>query len=288
AIANGILLTYPVIARVSLHTRIATGTVVGITLLAWIAFLSALILGLNRASIGVTLSILILGLFAQIQIGGLDCVRADLSEIQSGTLKIIYYAIWAALLVWLFGRVVMFYPDGLHTAPANNYGDLPFHFSAITSFAYGENLPPQNPIFAGMKFTYPFLIDFLTAFFIRSGADWRAAFFVENIALGLSLVCLIESLTFAIFRNRLAAWLSPMIFFFNGGLGFINFFRDLSDRDGGLVQFLAHLPKAYTMNNQLALASGNVQLRWGNVFTTMLIPQRSTLFGLPIVALIIT
>src|SRR5262249_15307646 len=145
-----------------------------------------------------------------------------------GKVGILYYAAWAALLVWLFSRVVMFYPDGLHTAPANNFGDLPFHLGVITSFAYGENLPPQSPIFAGMKFTYPFLIDFLTAFFIRSGADWRAAFFVENIVLALALVCLIEMLTRRITKNRVAALVAPVVFLFNGGLGFLNFFQQLS------------------------------------------------------------
>ena len=41
------------------------------------------------------------------------------------------------------------------------------------------------------------------------------------------------------------------------------------------------------MNTELALASSNIPLRWGNVFTTLLIPQRSMLFGLPFVAMII-
>src|SRR6266540_2191223 len=181
----------------------------------------------------------------------------------------------------------MFYPGGMHTAPANNYGDLPFHFSVITSFAYGENLPPQNPIFAGMKFTYPFLIDFLTAFFIRCGADWRSAFFVENLALALALVRLIEALTLKMFNNIVATRIAPVIFLFNGGLGFINFFREFGAQSGGLLNFLSHLPKTYTMNAELALASGAVPLRWGNVFTTLLIPQRSMLFGLPFVTMII-
>jgi hypothetical protein len=181
----------------------------------------------------------------------------------------------------------MFYPGGMHTAPANNYGDLPFHLSVITSFAYGENLPPQNPIFAGIQFTYPFLIDFLTAFFIRCGADWRSAFFVENLALALALVRLIEELTLKMFNNIVAARIAPVIFLFNGGLGFTNFFREFGAQSGGLFNFLSHLPKTYTMNAEFALASGDVPLRWGNVFTTLLIPQRSMLFGLPFVAMII-
>ncbi len=287
AIANGALLTLLVVEKIQAPTRIAIGSVFGIAALSWVAFLTALPMGLNATSIGVTVAIFAISLAIQVRFIGRDRIVAALRECDLSLGGGAYYAAWAALLAWLFSRVVMFYPDGMHTAPANNYGDLPFHFSVITSFAYGENLPPQNPIFAGMKFTYPFLIDFLTAFFIRCGADWRSAFFVENIALALALVRLIEILTLKIFNNIVAARIAPVIFLFNGGLGFINFFREYGAQSDGLFKFLSHLPKTYTMNAELALASSNVPLRWGNVFTTLLIPQRSMLFGLPLVALII-
>src|SRR5215510_10666696 len=288
AMANGALLTLPVIEKTQAPTRIAIGSVIGMAALSWIAFLTALTVGLNAISIGVTIGILAIGLAIQIRFIGRDRIGAASRDFELSPAGVIYYAAWTALLAWLFARVVMFYPDGMHTAPANNYGDLPFHFSAITSFAYGENLPPQTPIFAGMKFTYPFLIDFLTAFFIRCGAGWPSAFFVENIALALALVRLIETLTLKIFHNTVAARLAPVIFLFNGGVGFINFFREFGTQSNNLFNFLWRLPKTYTISDAgLALASSNVPLRWGNVFTTLLIPQRSMLFGLPFVAMII-
>src|SRR5262249_23364812 len=259
----------------------------GIAALSWVAFLAAMPMGLNAISISVTVAIFAIGLAVQVRFIGRGRIAAALRQCGLSLGGGVYYFAWAALLAWLFLRVVMFYPGGMHTAPANNYGDLPFHFSVITSFAYGENLPPQNPIFPGMKFTYPFLIDFLTAFFIRCGADWRSAFFVENLALALALVRLIEALTLKMFNNIVAARIAPVIFLFNGGLGFINFFSEFRAQSGGLLNFLSHLPKTYTMNADLALASGAVPLRWGNVFTTLLIPQRSMLFGLPFVTMII-
>ncbi|HEY8458876.1 MAG TPA: hypothetical protein VIM99_00760, partial [Blastocatellia bacterium] len=280
-------MTLRVIEKTQAPTRIAIGSVLGIAALSWVAFLTALPWGLNAISISATIAIFVIGLAIQLRLIGRDRIIGAAREWKPGAAGGAYYAAWAALLAWLFSRVVMFYPDGMHTAPANNYGDLPFHFSVITSFAYGENLPPQNPIFAGMKFTYPFLIDFLTAFFIRCGADWRSAFFVENIALSLALVRLIEALTLKLFNNITAARLAPVIFLFNGGLGFINFFREFGAQSEGLSIFLSRLPKTYTMNAELALASSSVPLRWGNVFTTLLIPQRSMLFGLPFVAMII-
>jgi len=294
AMANGTWLTCLVVDKLSLRARVVVGSVVGLALLAWMGFLAALAFKLNAVSIGITTAILAVGFLALLQKIPLKSFRAGLCEDDLGKVGLIYYAAWAALLAWLFSRVVMFYPDGLHTSPANNFGDLPFHFGVITSFAFGENLPPQNPIFAGMKFTYPFLIDFLTAFFIRCGADWRAAFFVENIVLSLSLVGLIELLTKRLTGSRVAGWIAPVIFLFNGGLGFVNFFQQLSRFFNdpqqvklGLLHFLTHLPNAYTMNADLLVGASKVPLRWGNVFTTLLIPQRSMLFGLPLVALIV-
>ncbi|MBO0724604.1 MAG: hypothetical protein J2P52_03310 [Blastocatellia bacterium] len=280
-------MTLHVIEKTQAPTRMAIGSVLGMAALSWVAFLTALPYGLNAISIGATVAIFAIGLAIQIRFIGRGRIVDALRQCEMSLGGAVYYAAWTALLAWLFSRVVMFYPDGMHTAPANNYGDLPFHFSVITSFAYGENLPPQNPILAGMKFTYPFLIDFLTAFFIRCGADWRSAFFVENIALALGLVRLIEALTRKIFSNIAAGRIAPVIFLFNGGLGFINFLYEFGAQSDALSSFLWRLPKTYTMNAELALASSNTPLRWGNVFTTLLIPQRSMLFGLPFVAMII-
>ncbi|HEX5082981.1 MAG TPA: hypothetical protein VFY40_13120 [Blastocatellia bacterium] len=280
-------MTIYIVEKTQAPTRIAIGSVLGIAALSWVSFLTALPFGLNAISISATAAIFVIGLSIQIRFIGRSRISAALRQYELSPGGVARNVAWAALLAWLFSRVVMFYPDGMHTAPANNFGDLPFHFSAITSFAYGGNLPPQNPIFAGMKFTYPFLIDFLTAFYIRCGADWRSAFFVGNFALAFALVHLIEALTMKIFKNIAAARIAPVIFLFNGGLGFINFFREFGAQTKDLSSFLWQLPKTYTMNTELALASGNVPMRWGNVFTTLLIPQRSMLFGLPFVAMII-
>jgi len=279
AIANGTWLTCLVVEKAGLRARVVIGAIVGLALLAWIGFLAALAFKLNAVSIGITTVILAAGFVALLQKIPFKNFRASLNGAKPDKVSIIYYTAWATLLAWLFSRVVMFYPDGLHTAPANNFGDLPFHFGVITSFAYGENLPPQNPIFAGMKFTYPFLIDFLTAFFIRCGADWRAAFFVENIVLSLALVGGIELMTRRITHSRAAGLIAPVVFLFNGGLGFRNFFQQLSrffndpqQAKLGLIHFLAYLPNAYTMNGELLIGDSKLPLRWGNVFTTLLIP----------------
>ncbi|HEX9002072.1 MAG TPA: hypothetical protein VGB07_19345, partial [Blastocatellia bacterium] len=114
------------------------------------------------------------------------------------------------------------------------------------------------------------------------------------IVLALALVGLIEMLALRMTKNRVAALIAPVIFLFNGGFGFLNFFQQLSlffndpqQAKLGLLHFLTHLPATYTMNAELMVGASKLPLRWGNVFTTLLIPQRSMLFGLPFVALIV-
>ncbi len=280
AVADGCLLTFLVIAQAALFARLCYGAVVGLLALAWLGFLVSLVTGLNATAIVIVTAILAVSAVALYKTVSLNRLKAELRAFQPDRWGIVYYLAWAAFLGLLFSRVISLSDDGLYTSPVNNYGDLPFHFSVITSFATGENLPPRNPIFNGLPFTYPFLIDFLTAFFRRAGADWFSAFFVENIILALSLVGVIELMTMKLIGNRLAARIAPLLFLFNGGFGFVYFFRDLSAAPGGLWSFLAQM-KTYTMNDEL-------HLRWGNVFTTLLIPQRSLLFGLPLAGMIIT
>ena len=50
---------------------------------------------------------------------------------------------------------------------------------------------------------------------------------------------------------------------------------------------LAHLPRTYTIGDDLVTPWGDVPLRWSNLVTTLIVPQRSLLFGLPLVALIV-
>src|SRR5262245_13125062 len=96
AIANGALLTLPVIEKTQATTRIAIGSVIGIAALSWIAFLTALTLGLNAISIGITVGIFAIGLAVQIRIIGRDRIGAALRDFEISLSGVIYYAAWTA------------------------------------------------------------------------------------------------------------------------------------------------------------------------------------------------
>jgi hypothetical protein len=137
-------------------------------------------------------------------------------------------------------------------------------------------LPPEDPTYAGVRFAYPFLVDFLTAMLVRAGAGVTAAMWLQNMVLALSLVGLIHYWTLLLTRNRLAGVIAPLLVLFSGGLGWWLLFSDAGSIDG-LFSTLGNLQHDYTI-----ISVPNSILRWGNSLTTLFVPQRSILFGLPL------
>ncbi|HEX8178859.1 MAG TPA: hypothetical protein VF525_04875, partial [Pyrinomonadaceae bacterium] len=81
-------------------------------------------------------------------------------------------------------------------------------------------------------------------------------------------------------RERAAALLSVALTLLSGGLGWLVFAREWLD-GRPFFDLLAHLPHKYTITYD------NVY-RWGNAVTTLLVPQRALLLGLPLALVIIT
>src|SRR4029077_19084188 len=138
----------------------------------------------------------------------------------------------------------------------------------------GHNLPPEDPTYAGVRFAYPFLVDFLAAMLVRAGAGVIAAMWLQNMVLALALVGLLHYWTLLLTRNRLAGIIAPFCVLFSGGLGWWLLFSDAGSSDG-IFSLLTNLPHDYTI-------MPNSILRWGNSLTTLFVPQRSILFGLPL------
>ena len=150
----------------------------------------------------------------------------------------------------------------------NNYGDLPFHISVITRFAFGQNFPPEDPTFAGARFTYPFITDFISAMFLRVGASLRDSMFIENWIIGVALVGVLHRFGLQLLRNRIAAILTPVLVIFNGGLGWEMLFADINKSEGGIFHVLTHIQHSYTILPEVGLG-----WRWGNAVTSLLVPQ---------------
>jgi hypothetical protein len=292
AIIGGALLTYLYDGRASLAARMGAGACTGYALLGSVETFCASALCKDRALIlTATIFILTLALpvFRQIRCQVLAdiCASADrLREVcrrprWKDARHIIFYGLLVMLLWRVFDRVMFESRGEVFTAFANNLGDLPFHLQVISSFVYGHNFPPEDPTYAGTRFTYPFISDVIAAMFVRCGATLRDSMFVENIVLILALLGALHRWTWELTKDRMASLLAPVLLVFGGGFGWVLFFRDAAHRSDSLLRFLGHLPRDYTLGS-------NDLWRWGNPLTTLLVTQRSLLLGLPVAICVFT
>ncbi|HKO63139.1 MAG TPA: hypothetical protein VJV03_18400 [Pyrinomonadaceae bacterium] len=293
ATACGVVATYLYDPNASFITRLCAGVCTGIAGLGLICFVFALFFGLTAPAIILSLVVLAIPLITLnnpirrqlIQKDAVDTYRTVSDAVlHPGKIPFGYFSfyLFTAVILWFcFQRAMIEVPDGYYTGLLNNFGDLPFHISVVTSFAFGNNYPPQDPTYAGVKFTYPFITDFISAIFVKCGASIRQSMFLENYPVALAFVGLLHRWAFVLLRNRLAAVITPVLVILNGGLGWVMFTAAATDSHDGFVAFLKSLPVSFTIIPESTW-------RWGNAISTLLIPQRGFLLGLPLGVIVFT
>ncbi|HEX8737871.1 MAG TPA: hypothetical protein VF721_21245 [Pyrinomonadaceae bacterium] len=285
---SGLALTYLYDEDAPMLVRLGAGNVVGAALFSLAAFVVCCFFGMTTATVllSLALSLLPLGLFGKKDFRekfSTNFSRAAKSLDNANWQKVasfVYYAALLLVLYFFFDRAMIETKDGIYTGGSQNLGDLPFHLGAIFSFTEGNNFPPENPSFAGAKFTYPFMADLITACLVKLGAGVRAAMLAQNVFLGFSLVVVLERFARKLTGSRLAGKLTPLLLLFCGGAGFVIFLRDYWQDGRGIFEFLWNLEKDYTIRPE--------GLRWGNALVVLFITQRSLLLGLPITLIVLT
>ena len=295
AIASGTLLTYTFDEDAPLASRLCSGACLGFAAMGLVGFVLASFIGLNAITLALTAFILatpfLLLMKEQRRAEVNDDLNRAIQAISRASSRpdlwaFIYFLFYAgvAIVMWLvFSRAIFEKPEGIYTGVLNNYGDLPFHLSVITRFAFGQNFPPEDPTFAGARFTYPFITDFISAMFVRAGASLRDSMFIENYIVGMGLVGVLHRFAQQILRNRTAAILTPVLVILNGGFGWMMLFSDVNKSEGSVFQVLRHIPHSYTI-----LPEVGEGWRWGNAVTSLLVPQRGFLLGIPLAVIVFT
>ena len=162
----------------------------------------------------------------------------------------------------------------------STYGDLPMHLSFITNLV-GKSFPADYPFYPGARLSYPFLTDSLSSTWVLLGASLQAATVIP--AVWMMALCYTGVLVLGreLTAGRRTMILAAMLFFFNGGLGFLYDF-DLAggiDAEGRLTVLsrLRHILEGWyqTPTNQ----PDPNNLRWSNVIADLMIPQRTLLGG---------
>ena len=293
AIVGGTVATYRYDPGSPPIARVFTGACTGYGLLALVGFLAAWVVGLGTTAIAVATIAVLAPTFLLVDAAVRTAVGADLRAIardargfvaRPSPRAILFLLCWGAFAagLWLiFDRVIFERPDGIYTGYVNNLGDLPFHIQIVASFAHGANFPPEHPAYLGTTFSYPYMADVLSAIFVRVGASYRDAFLIPNLVLAVSLVGVLYRWTKDLTKDAVAAALSPILLLLSGGLGWLLLFDDARKGGGGIVAVLASSAHDFTIQ-------GDSIWRFGNAVTTLLVTQRSLLFGIPVAIVVFT
>jgi hypothetical protein len=256
--------------------------VVGLTLLGYILALA----------IGVTTGLVVLLALFGLAAGGFVLWRhrprlrsavAMRPWTQPATISLaVAVAVVALAMGYLFLRAVEVTPDAWLAHYNNTWSDWSFHASYTTTFVYGHNLPPQNPIFAGTPFRYTFAPDFASALLVAGGWSIPAALAWPSwgmTVLALSgLILWARRLTGRIGAGVIAVTLTLL----GGGIGFWVFFGDAARL--GLINTLAHIPRTYDRScPDPSCISPSYNVQWYNPILSYYLPQRSFVFGAAIV-----
>ncbi|MET0625564.1 MAG: hypothetical protein ABW250_21695 [Pyrinomonadaceae bacterium] len=291
AIAGATALTYVYDRDSTFWPRLSAGVCLGFAALGLVGFVLASLAGMGAASAAlagvVCASPLLLLARGELRArAGADVregVRAVVHALsgKGGTGTLVFYAAAAVLFWMVFARAMYQTPQGIFTGVDTNIGDLPFHLSVVTGFAYGENFPPQHPEYAGVRLTYPFVVDFVTALFVRAGATLEGAMFWQNFAMIMALVGLLHAWALRLTRERLAALLVPALVLLSGGFGWWVFVGEAATGDKGVLGLLGALEHDYTI-------MGHFGYRWGNAVTALFVTQRSILLGVALALVVWT
>jgi hypothetical protein len=194
-----------------------------------------------------------------------------------GVALALWYLVFLAFLLRFFWGACYADPDGaIWTLNVANLGDLPLHIGIVRGFTVGSNFPPEHPAMEGAKLTYPFIVDFTAALYVKAGASVPTAFFFQDATLVGCTLYWIWRLTRLFTRDALAAHLALPLAVFCGGWGFLYLGGDWQlSSENSLRAFLLHLPKSYTNEAERSL-------RWGNMLCVLLGTQRSIVLGMPL------
>lgn len=285
--------TYLFDEKASPGVRLCTGACLGLPALGLVGFVIASFIGFTEVAVLLSTAVCALPLLTLVNEEWRNKVTQDLNTLLKGIrrfflhpsgslLGYFFFYLVIGLVLWqVFSRAMIENEGTISTGLLNNFGDLPFHLSVITGFAFGNNFPPEDPTYAGVRFTYPFISDFVSAIFVKCGANLRHSLLIENMMLGVSFVGLLHRWALVLLRDRLAAILTPLLVLLNGGFGWVLVFNNAMTHENGLLGALRDLPPSLTVIPQTTW-------RWGNAISALLVPQRGFLMGLPLAVIVFT
>lgn len=187
---------------------------------------------------------------------------------------ILTFGLFGFIFFHLAQNMLQIRPDGWYVGHINLYGDLVFHLTLINKFLESGQILPQSPILAGEKINYPIFADFITAHLSKL-TDITTALFLTTFFGGLLTIFVARLFIRTFIKNDKIVFLSLLIFFLNGGLGFYFLFQDFLTSQKSIIDLISSMPRQYTDIKELGFW-------WINTYLAYFLPQRGFLFAFPI------
>lgn len=183
-----------------------------------------------------------------------------------------------ALFALIAPKLLIEKPEGLLTGIANAYGDLGWHVATITLLQNNNTLMPENPIFTGERLMYPFMSNFFSAMLLTSGASLAQSVVLPSLVLIPVLLTLFFVFTRQLTGNTQAAIIALLLFICAGATtGWLRIINDHQASSTSLMHFITHLPRDYSGHS-----ADTEGLHFTNPVTSLFLPQRTWLFGMPL------
>lgn len=263
----GVMIARRILVRESGGVRLLFGSVFGSMLLAWSPIPFSFALGFTkssnlwglRATALLTIVVILLtrrqkspplGLSAFVRKKSLWVVAA--------------VAVLFAALVWHSFR----YENGRVYSSQATYGDMCMHLGFITSIAEQGTFPPQYSILPTAQLSYPFLSDSISSSLYLFEMPLRWAYALPMFFAGAQVLFGFFLLAQRVLKSHKKALLAFVLFFGNGGFGFVYFLGSKEDFSHIFTDFYRTPTNLVEQN-----------IRWVNVLIDMMLPQRATLFG---------
>ncbi|SDJ05667.1 hypothetical protein SAMN05444157_1505 [Frankineae bacterium MT45] len=251
----------------------AVSIVVGTFGFTWIMLLPCIVFPYSAA--------LPLGVLLVVAVGVLLWLRGQWRGFEQLSRRMLISWSVIALLSFVFWVTLSWSHDlnpvnGTLMSAGSTWADFGLHANLVTHQAYADHLPGNLPIASGTNLTYPFLIDFLSALFLKGGWSLHMALAVPGTLLCWSITQLVLGFGRRLFGSFAGAVVGCVLTLAGGSfIGITLAWHDYSKSGESLLKFLGKLPDGYA-------GSWAHNAPFFNPVADLLLPQRAFLFGLGI------
>lgn len=197
-----------------------------------------------------------------------------------GPFSAVVLGLFALRWALLWSSALVYDKQGLWANQINIWGDWALHLGDVTSFAYGDNFPPQNTRYAGGPLAYHYLTSITCAAAVKLGMDPVRALTLHSFIFCILLLLGLYAFALRLTQDREAAGVGTGLFLLGGSLGWLVIAADMN-KSKDIIGTLLKQPWDQGIQNDNGFY-------WQNMFFALIEPQRGYLYGLPLALLILT